>query len=74
MPRRLANTHPRRPGANAASDREHLLLATRERPGELLAAFGKHGKQRQDPVDVAMPLDTAACRVRPHFEVLQHGH
>ena len=45
--RRLVEQHEIRPGHQGAPDRQHLLLAARQGPGELTLAGLQHRKQRE---------------------------
>src|SRR5438105_14925252 len=48
------------------------LLAARERPRQLAAAFGENREQGKDALDAARPLLAPVPRVGTHFEVFEH--
>ena len=57
-----------------ASDREHLLLSTGERPRELLGALLEAGEEVVDVRDVVLePAQLFSC-VRSHHEVVEDRH
>ncbi len=58
---------------SALPHRDHLLLAARERPRELLPALREQREELVDAVEV-LPEIGARAQVRAHLEVLEHGH
>src|SRR6266542_1580293 len=54
-------------------DRQHLLLAARERPRHLRPSLPEPGEERADLVEPVGKLRAAAPREGPHLEVLVHG-
>src|SRR5574341_1809217 len=72
--RRLVQHEQARARHQRAPDRGHLLLAARERPGELPAALGEPRKEREDPRERLRARAPALGRPRPQLEVLEHGH
>ena len=66
--------HEQEPGAGheRPPHRQHLLLAARERAGELRAALVE---EREEPVDaLEVVLEVVLAQIRAHLEVLEHGH
>ena len=57
-----------------APDRGHLLLAARERPGELPAALGQEREEREHALERLPPQAPALGAARAQLEVLEHGH
>src|SRR5207302_10778054 len=70
--RRLVENEQFRLGHQSSADRQHLLLATRERTGALRAPLGEAGKDRKDPRAVSFPPD-AAAPVAAEIEILLDG-
>src|SRR5208282_1280642 len=69
--RRLVEHEEPRGRGQAAADRQHLLLAARERAGELAAPLGQHGEERHDTLEVARPLPPPRRGIGAHLEILQ---
>ena len=57
----------------AAADREHLLLAARERPGRLPAALGEPREQREHPLAILRALAPCARQHGADLEILVHA-
>src|ERR1700682_97767 len=72
--RRLVEKEQARVGHQPARDGQHLLLAARERPGQLPDALAQAGKEREPPLEVLLAVRARAARVSAHAQVLQHGH
>ena len=70
--RRLVEEEQLRPAHQRAAEREHLLLAARERPGALASALLHPREVLGDALDVLLDL-TVAPRVRAEAQVLGHG-
>src|SRR5207245_443135 len=68
--RRLVEEEQLRPRHEGARDREHLLLAARERPAELPPPLGEDRKQRADVVEVAPDAVLVIAREGADPEVL----
>jgi len=62
---------PIRSGSCAIS---HLLLAARQRPGELVAALRQYRKQREDGRQQLRPAGTPAAGIGAHLQVLHDRH
>jgi hypothetical protein len=69
--RRLVHQEQLRPRHERAAHRDHLLLAARERPCELLAALVQAREQAVYAVEVLAEVG-AAAQVRAQLEVLAH--
>jgi hypothetical protein len=70
--RRLVHQQQLRPGHQCPAHRHHLLLAARERAGQLLAPLVQQREERVDALEVL--LAPAALEVAAHLEVLAHAH
>ena len=57
-----------------APDRQHLLLAARERAGELVAPFREDRKELQDHRQRFAEPRLALAGVGAHFEIFHHRH
>src|SRR5713226_2583098 len=55
------------------SDRQHLLLAARERPGHLRPSLAQPREEREDLVELGREPRAVAPREGSHLEVLVHG-
>src|SRR5262245_31141114 len=62
------------PRHERSRDRQHLLLAARERAGGLALPLGQDGKVLRQARDVAPDLVAVAADVGSHHEVLVYGH
>ncbi len=63
-----------RPRHQGPADRQHLLLAARQRAGHLPAALLEDRETLEDPVEVAADAVRVAAQVAPHVQVLLHAH
>jgi len=71
--RRLVEHQEPWPAHQRACDRQHLLLAARQRAAALREALIEPGKQRQHPFEIA--IEVARCgHGRAHLQVFQHRH
>src|ERR1019366_1376144 len=59
-------------GHHGASNSEHLLFATRERPAHLLSTISENWKQREDVI-VFVAVVTFASK-GAHLQILNHRH
>jgi hypothetical protein len=66
----LVEHHELRCAHKAAADRQHLLLAARERPGRLARTLGEDGKQCHHPLQIAPPSVAGPRQHCPHGEIL----
>ena len=57
-----------------AADRDHLLLAPRQRAGDLPQAFLDPREEREDARQILVELGAATARIGAHFEVLVDRH
>src|SRR5262249_3837611 len=71
--RRLVEEHQPRTGEERAADREHLLLATRERAGPLSDALLQSRKESEHAIAVFQDLAPGLPRERAEVEVLVDG-
>ncbi len=71
--RRLIEQQEARAPHQGAGDRQHLLLAPRERAAALLDALLEAGKQRKDALDIGREV-AGAGGGRAHLQILHHGH
>ena len=62
------------PGHQRTPDRDHLLLASRERAGQLGPPLGQPREQAVDTAQRLGPARAARRRPRAQLQVLQHGH
>jgi hypothetical protein len=58
----------------AARDREHLLLAARQRSGRLSPPLGEAREERIGALELATRFAARALDDRAHLEVLEHAH
>ena len=72
--RRLVEEQQLRVGHQGAPDRQHLLLATGQRPAGLARPLAKPREEREDALEVPLELDLVGPRVGTHLEVLEDGH
>ena len=72
--RRLVHADQARPRHQGPPDGHHLLLAARERAGELLAPLLDAREQAVHPLQIIVQILAIAARVGAHLEVLEHGH
>ncbi len=70
---RLVEQEQARARHERAADRQHLLLAARERAGDLGDALVEPGEQREDALEIARDHRRVAARVGAHHEVLAHA-
>ena len=68
--RRLVEHDELRRAHEAAADREHLLLAARQRPGRLPAALGESREQREHPLAILRALSPGARQHGADLEIL----
>ena len=74
MPKgRLVKQQEARPRQQRATDRQHLLLAARERAAALVDALLQARKQREHLLDV-LREPAALVRDRTHLQVFPDGH
>src|SRR2546426_5634723 len=57
---------------NGASDCQHLLLSSRERAAQLVAALGQDGEQVIHLLERLMPLLACAFAIGPDLEIFEH--
>jgi hypothetical protein len=57
----------------AAAERQHLLLAARERPGELLCAILQHREEREHCLEALRAPGPRGRAVGAELEVVEHG-
>ena len=72
--RRLVEQDELRTGHERAADRKHLLLAARERSGDLGAAFGKHGEAFENTSHVCSDAARIGSQKAAHLQIFLHGH
>src|SRR5207253_8445781 len=72
--RRLVEEQELRPRYQCPSDRAHLLLAARHRPGLLVAPLLQAGEEVEDAVHVLTDAAAVLALERTHLEVLDHRH
>ena len=70
--RRLVEHDQARLAHQAAADRQHLLLAARQRAGGLLAALGEAREQAEHALQRLLLQRARMARRGAHLEVLQH--
>jgi hypothetical protein len=71
--RGLVHEQELRPRHERTPHRDHLLLTARKRPCELLPTVRDLREELVDAVEVLLEV-RARAQVRPHLEVLEHGH
>src|SRR6266511_3603371 len=72
--RRLVHQQQLWVGHQRTTHRDHLLLAARQRPRELPATLVQQREERIHALEVLFASTALAVQVRPHLEVLEHGH
>src|SRR5262249_33782248 len=72
--RRLVEQDELGPRHERAPDREHLLLAARQRPGRLPPALGEARKLIEYPHHIRRDLAAIAAQVSAHFQIFQYRH
>jgi hypothetical protein len=72
--RRLVEQHQPGPRHQRAADREHLLLATRERAGRLIPALGEDREAAKQAIHVGGDRAGVAAQVAAHLQVFAHRH
>src|SRR6266567_913713 len=71
--RRLVEQQEARPAHERARDRQHLLLAARERAAALVEPLAQPRKQDEDAVEIGVEI-AALAEGCAHLQVLQDAH
>ena len=71
--RRLVEQQQPRPAHQRARDRQHLLLAARQRAAALRRAFLEAREHREDAFEILVEMREVVDR-RAHLQILEHGH
>ena len=72
--RGLVHAQQARPRHQRARHRDHLLLASRQRTGDLVEAFADAWEQAEHPLEIGCDLCLVDAGEGAHLEILEHRH